>query len=63
MTHGQLYVVDAFLGLYAFMLARSRELKIHQVILIGLGGFLLAMTPLGYPVWLLVLAIGNGLLG
>ncbi len=63
MTHSNLYVVDAFLMFYAFMLARSRELKIHQVLLIALGGFLLAMTPLGYPIWLFVLAVGNGVFG
>ncbi|GGO35642.1 hypothetical protein [Streptomyces lasiicapitis] len=61
MKPGTIYLLTAFLGLYAFMLARSRELKIHQVILIALGGFLLAFTPLGYPVWLLILAIGKGL--
>lgn len=60
MKPGTIYVITAFLGLYAFMLARSRELKIHQVVLIALGGFLLAFTPLGYPVWMLILAVLKG---
>jgi hypothetical protein len=63
LSQGTLYVIDSMLFLYAFMIARSREVPIHQVILICLAGFLLAMTPLGYPVWTLFLVIGNALFG
>lgn len=63
MSKGTLYVIDTCLFLFAFMMARSREIAIYAVILIALAGFLLAMTPLGYPVWALLLVIGNGLFG
>ncbi|MWA12065.1 hypothetical protein [Streptomyces sp. BA2] len=63
MTQSTIYVIDAFLFLFAFMIARSREVRAYQVILISLAGFLLAMTPLGYPVWWMFLFIGNGLFG
>jgi hypothetical protein len=63
MTQTTIYVIDAFLFLFAFMIARSREIKVYQVILICFAGFLLAMTPLGYPIWWLFLFFGNGLFG
>lgn len=62
MSPGSVYLVCMFLGLYTFMLARSRELKIHQTVLISLFGFLLAFTPAGYPIWLMVRMIGGALL-
>ncbi|MFD7131284.1 hypothetical protein [Streptomyces sp. NPDC059894] len=58
-----LYVIDGVLFLYAFMLARSREVAIHQVILICLAGFLLAMTPLADPLWALFMVITGGTVG
>lgn len=63
MSHSTIYVIDAFLFLFAFMVARSREVKAYQVFLISMAGFLLAMTPLGYPVWWLFLFFGKGLFG
>lgn len=62
MTESTIVIIDLFLALYAFMLARSREIKTYQVILIGLCGFLMAMTPFGYPVWWTFLFIGNHLI-
>ncbi|MFF3817234.1 hypothetical protein ACFYYD_11560 [Streptomyces bluensis] len=59
MTQGNIYFIDTLLILYAFMIARSREVAIHTVILIMLGGFILAGTPFGQPIWLLFLAIGD----
>ncbi|MFG3252473.1 hypothetical protein [Streptomyces sp. NPDC048172] len=50
MNQSSVWVVDTFLWLFAFMVARSREVKTWQVILIALAGFLLGMTPFGYPV-------------
>ncbi|WP_019355281.1 hypothetical protein [Streptomyces sp. AA1529] len=47
--HG-IWVADAFLWLFAVMMARSREIKSYQVVLISLAGFLLAYTQLGWPV-------------
>ncbi|MCX4663481.1 hypothetical protein [Streptomyces uncialis] len=51
MSQTEIWVTDAFLFLYAFMIARSREIHAYQVIIIIMAGFLLAMTPLGYPLW------------
>ncbi|WP_055567205.1 hypothetical protein [Streptomyces atriruber] len=63
MTQGTIYIICSFLLFFSFMVARSKEVPIYQVLLINLGGFLLAMTPLGYPIWALFLVIGNGLFG
>ncbi|GAA3127483.1 hypothetical protein ACFQ0X_12385 [Streptomyces rectiviolaceus] len=63
MTQSTIYVIDAFLFLFAVMVARSREVRWYQVFLISMAGFLLAMTPMGYPVWWTFLFIGNGLFG
>lgn len=62
MTPSQLYIIDGFLMLYTVMLAHSRDVKTHQAVLIGLAGFLLAMTPAGYPVWWTFASIGSALL-
>ncbi|GAA2085103.1 hypothetical protein GCM10009801_46640 [Streptomyces albiaxialis] len=50
MNQSSVIVVDLFLWLFAFMVARSREVRIYQVIFIALAGFLLGLTPFGYPV-------------
>lgn len=63
MTQSTIYVIDGFLFLFAFMVARSREVKTYQVFLICMAGFLLAMTPMGYIVWWTFRFFGNGLFG
>lgn len=63
MTQSTIYVIDAFLFLFTVMVARSREIHWYQAFVICMAGFLLAMTPLGYPVWWMFLFIGNGLFG
>lgn len=60
MTDSALYVITAGLFLYAFMIARSREVAIHQVVFLALTGFFLAHTPLGEPVWDLIATIIAG---
>ncbi|MFE0130327.1 hypothetical protein ACFWY6_01835 [Streptomyces sp. NPDC059037] len=63
MTQTDIVVIDAFLFLFVFMTAHSREINIFPTILIVMAGFLLGMTPFGYPVWWTFQAIGNALLG
>ncbi|MEU2608627.1 hypothetical protein [Streptomyces albus] len=50
MKQTSIYVVDTFLWLFAIMAARGREIKAWQVAAISMAGFLLAFTPLGWPV-------------
>lgn len=50
MSQHTIWVVDLFLWLFALMLMRSREVHIYQVLGVALAGFMLAMTPLGWPV-------------
>ncbi|MFE6165062.1 hypothetical protein ACFQ7F_39825 [Streptomyces sp. NPDC056486] len=59
MSQSTIYVIDAFLFLFAIMIARSREVRWYQVFLICMAGFLLATTPMGYPVWWTIRFIGD----
>ncbi|WP_263167711.1 hypothetical protein [Streptomyces sp. SCSIO ZS0520] len=63
MTHNTIYVIDSFLILFAVMIARSREVKVTQVIIIAFAGYLFAMTPLSYPVWWTFVFAVDGLTG
>ncbi|WP_428935516.1 hypothetical protein [Streptomyces sp. ACT015] len=58
MTSTHIWIADAFLALYVVMLSRSREIRVYQATLITLFGFLLAATPLAYPMWAIVEAFG-----
>ncbi|MFM9615216.1 hypothetical protein [Streptomyces niveiscabiei] len=62
MTDSALFVITAGLFLYTFMLARSREVAIHQVVFVSLMGFFLAQTSLGKPIWELLATIITGYL-
>ncbi|MEU8972623.1 hypothetical protein AB0D11_25685 [Streptomyces monashensis] len=59
MTQTDMQIIDAFLFLYVFLTARSREIRWYQATLIVLAGFLLAGTPFAYPMWWLVQGIGK----
>lgn len=63
MTQSTIYVIDAFLFLFTIMIARSREIRWYQAFLICMAGFLLAMTPMGYPVWWTFRFFGDTLFG
>ncbi|MEU5959570.1 hypothetical protein [Streptomyces sp. NPDC047525] len=63
MTQTTIYVICGFLFLFTVMVARSREVRWYQVVVICMAGFLLAMTPLGYIVWWTFRFVGDGLFG
>lgn len=50
MTQGQIYGLVTFLAIVVVMLVRSGEVRAWQALCMGLMGFYLAMTPLGYVV-------------
>lgn len=59
MSQGNIYVLVIVLAIITVMLVRSSEVKWWQATAIGLMGFYLAMTPMGYMVMWLV----NGIRG
>ncbi|MCZ1009436.1 hypothetical protein [Streptomyces lydicus] len=61
MTQGQIYGLVTFLAVVAVMLVRSNEVKAWQAIAIALGGFYLALTPMGYMVTWIVNLIAKAL--
>ncbi|WP_432096307.1 hypothetical protein [Streptomyces sp. bgisy100] len=46
MTQGEVYVFVILLSIVVVMLVRSGEIRAWQMIVLGLWGFYLAMTPL-----------------
>ncbi|MEU1628698.1 hypothetical protein ABZ746_25990 [Streptomyces sp. NPDC020096] len=50
MSQDDIYLLEIFLWVVSIMLVRGNDVRTWQLIVIGLAGFYLAMTPIGNAV-------------